>query len=209
MHLALQAASDALSRFLALAIDADPTLGPLFVLGGGPMVVTLNTPREMLDLPAQGLSVWLYQVLRDDQRLNAPPERVRVDQVRPAPLPLRLRYLVSPVVSQVANSPNASPRREQEILGRVLQALHDHPILRGADLEDTAFEGTNVTLNVRLEPVTVEEITRVWHALQQSYQLSVSYEMSLVFIDTALSVSPAHPVRVALPEYGIVVREEV
>ena len=37
-------------------------------------------------------------------------------------------------------------------------------------------------LKVRLEPLTLEEITRVWEALEGSYQLSVSYEVSVVNI---------------------------
>ena len=58
---------------------------------------------------------------------------------------------------------------------------------------------------MRLEALSLEEITRVWEALEGSYQLSVSYEVSLVDIASDLEPEHVSPVQVVLPEYGIVV----
>jgi hypothetical protein len=157
----------------------------------------------MNELPAQGLSVWLYRVIRDEQRLNDPPVRISPTQLRPVPLPLRLHYLVTPVTGQTTNDPGT----EQLILGKVLQAFYSHPVLRGADLKGD-FEDTEVELKVRLESMTLEEITRVWEALEGSYQLSVSYEVSVVNIEPDLEPERVTPVQIAMPEYGVIVGPE-
>jgi hypothetical protein len=154
----------------------------------------------MADRPAEGLSVWLYRVIRDDQRLNDPPTRIGPSQTRPAPLPLRLHYLMTPVTDPVSGN----PLTEQLILGRVLQAFHSHSVLRGSDLQ-AEFTGTETELKLRLEPLSLEEITRVWEALEGSYQLSVSYEVSVVNIDSDLEPESVAPVTVALPEHGLIV----
>lgn len=206
MYTALRATSQAIAEYLRQRLEADPNLSLVFDSAlGGTMVVSLNTPQEMFDRPAEGLSVWLYRAVRDEERLNAPPERLDRNRVRHPPLPMRLHYLITPIVN--TTSPNA-PETEQEILGKVLQTFHDHPILRGADFPSTnELSGTTVELNVRLETMSLEEITRVWEALEGSYQLSVCYEVSVVNICSALE-EDASPVQVAMPEYGVIVGSE-
>lgn len=162
------------------------------------MTVSLNNPQEMNDANREGLSLWLYRIVRDDQRLNAPPRRLDPVQHRRPPLPLRLHYLVTPLVG--AATPD-SPELEQRVLGKVLQSLHDHPIFRGTDLEDD-LRGTDVEFHARIEPMTLEEITRVWNALDQSYQLSVSYEVSVLEIESEI-VDAVSPVAVVEPQYGV------
>ena len=188
MYTALRATSQTLFKFLEGRFKADPLLKNFFKAGG--MVVSLSTPEEMTEQPAEGLSVWLYRVIRDEQRLNDPPERISPDKYKPAPLPLRLHYLITPVTDKKKGNPDT----EQLILGRVLQIFHSHSVIRGTDLQ-SEFTGTEVELKVRLEPMSLEEITRVWEALEGSYQLSVSYEVTL-----ALIASAALPLRPSLVE---------
>jgi hypothetical protein len=201
MYTALQATSQTLSKFLEARFKADPLLKKFF--NGGTMVVSLNTPEEMAEKPAEGLSVWLYRVIRDDQRLNDRPERVSPTQLRQAPLPLRLHYLMTPVTDKK----NGDPETEQIILGKVLQLFHSHPVLRGADLQGD-FVGTEAELRLRLEPMSLDEITRVWEALAGSYQLSVSYEVSLVNISAEQEPDVLTPVDVVMPEYGVIAASE-
>jgi len=205
MYTALRATSQTLAAYIRQRLEADPNLAPFFG-SSGTMVVSLNTPQEMTQPPAQqGVSVWLYRVIRDEQRLNAPPERLGPNQLRYPPLPLCLHYLVTPVID--SNGNGAGPEVEQTVLGKVLQIFHDHPRLRGTDLRDD-FSGTTVELRVRLEPLTLEEITRVWEGLHSSYQLSVSYEVSVVNIASAMEPESISPVFTALPEYGVIVSAE-
>jgi Pvc16 N-terminal domain len=200
MYTALRATSRTLAKFLETKFQADPLLSGFF---GGGMVVSLNTPEEMNEKPAEGLSVWLYRVIRDENRLNDPSVRLSPTELQPPPLPLRLHYLVTPVTSESFGDPET----EQIILGKVLQVFYSHPILRGIDLQ-AEFSGTEVELRMRLEPMSLEEITRVWDALEGSYQLSVSYEVSVVNITPELEPERVARVEIAMPEYGLIVGAE-
>lgn len=203
MHTAIRASSITLAKFLRDGFLADPELSVLF---GGTMQVSLNTPEEMKEAHVQGLSLWLYRVMRDDLRLNEPPERVSNDSSIPTPLPLRLHYLVTPIVNIQNADPGASPEREQTILGKAMQLLYMKPVLSGADLSDT-LAGTTAQVITRLEPLGTEEITRIWSALKVSYQLSVSYETAIAYVGPQV-VERISPVRVAQPRYSVITERQ-
>jgi hypothetical protein len=196
MHTALRATSKTLAKLLQERLEVD--LAAQFVTGS--KVVSLATPEEMTDGNRQGLSVWLYAVIRDPEQLNAPPARTGPGRRRRPPLPLRAHYLMTPLVVNTG-TPDPS-ETEHEILGVVLQTFHDHPVLRGPDLQDT-LRGTDAELFVRLEQLSLESITRMWESLQRSYQLSVSYEVSVVHIDSRRQPEDLSPVTTAIPEYGL------
>jgi hypothetical protein len=197
MYTALRATSRTLAKFIETKFQADPLLSGFF---GGGMVVSLATPQEMNEKPAEGLSVWLYRIIRDEQRLNDPPVRISASELQPPPLPVRLHYLITPVTNQQTGDPET----EQLIIGKVLQLFHSQSVLRGADLQ-AEFSGTEIELRVRLEPQSLEEITRVWEALEGSYQLSVSYEVSVVNIMPELEPEQISPVMISMPEHGLIV----
>jgi Pvc16 N-terminal domain len=203
MYTALRATSQALAAYIRQRLEADPNLGRFFdSVQGGTMIVSPSTPHEMSERPVEGLSIWLYRVVRDEERLNRPPIRLDHQRIRRPPLPVRLHYLIAPVLN---SDTDIASETEQAILGKVLQLIHDHPTLRGADFPpDNDFSGTQTELNVRLETMGLEEITRVWEALEGSYQLSVSYEVSVVDIDSILE-EDGTPVEVVMPEYGLIV----
>jgi hypothetical protein len=190
---ALSATSETLQTYLQQQLAATV---PFFA--AATMEVSLSDPREMADSGRQGVSLWLYRVARDDQRLNAPPRRLAADRLEPVPLPLRLHYLVSPVT----NLETATVGTRQTILGRVLQSLYEHPAFRGAELRGD-LAGTDAELYVRLEPMAVDEIARIWEALDHGYQLSVSYESSIVYIRSTRAAEQVHPVEVLVPEWGL------
>jgi hypothetical protein len=198
MYTALRATSQTIAQFLEARFQADPLLSAFF--SGGGMVVSLNNPHEMGEKPAEGLSVWLYRIIRDDQRLNDPPVRLSATELQQPPLPLRLHYLMTPVTSPRTGNPET----EQLILGKVMQLLYGSAVLRGADLK-AEFSGTEVELHLRLEPLGLDEITRIWEALAGSYQLSVSYEVSIVDIMPDREPERLTPVEVVMPEYGLIV----
>ena len=203
MYTALLATSQTLSEYLQNRLETDPNLRTFFDSGlGGTMVVSLRNPEEMAQKNDQGLSMWLYRITRDEDRLNDPPERITPSLYQEPPLPLRLHYLFTPVVDP---STTNNAEIEQRVLGKVLQSLYGHPLFRGTDLSGD-FSGTDAELRARLEPMSVEDATRIWNALEQPYQLSVSYEVTLVNIDSEILESNT-PVTQVIPEYGVIVGE--
>lgn len=176
MITALRATSQTLASLLTSRFKAEPSLAALFGPGGA--TISLSTPDELARRREFGLSLWLYRVVRDEQTLNEEDERVGTDQWRRAPLPVRLHYLMTPMLP--ANAAQA-PETEQHILGVVLQTFHDHAQLSGPDLAGD-LRGTNAQLFVRLETLSLEEITRIWDSIEHPYQLCVSYETAVVEI---------------------------
>lgn len=199
MITAIRATSRSIADYLQRSFETDPDLGSSFS-GAGTMRVYLNTPAEMTGARS-GLSVWLYRVTRDEVTLNRPPERISPTRTRPAPLPVRLHYLIAPVTpSNVVDAPET----EQVILGKALQALHDHPTLSGIDLRDD-FQGTRTSITARFEALTIDELARIWDALATSYRTSVSYEVTVVDIEAPTRDEIGPPVRVPLVDPVIVV----
>lgn len=117
------------------------------------------------------LSVWLYQVTPNEHLRNFPNVRVQNEPFdRLTPLPLDLCYLLTPLrKNETAN---------QLTLGRALQVLYDNSIL-------TLNAGNNVEeLHVTICQRSIEELTKVWEALQRPYRLSVCFEVRVVRIDS-------------------------
>jgi hypothetical protein len=196
---AIRATSRTLADFLQSEFEADPDLADAFA-GAGQMRVYLNTPAQMTGTRS-GLSVWLYRVARDESTLNRPPERITPTRTRPAPLPVRLHYLLAPITNSTAAD---APETEQVILGKALQALHDRPQLTGVDLKDD-FTGTDAVVTVRFEGLTIDELARIWDALDTSYRTSVSFEVTVVDIEARTLDEIGPPVRIPVFDPAIVV----
>lgn len=162
------------------------------VIGGVP--VSLSSPRE---LRAEGgtntLSLWLYQVERNAELLNQPQARTSPTQLERRPFPANLHYLVTPL--------STSPAREQALLGRVVQVFHSQPFIDPASYVDAEELGGARQFRLTFQPLSLEELTRVWDALKEPYQLSVAYTAQLINIDSLNErelVVPVHEVETSL-----------
>jgi Pvc16 N-terminal domain len=123
------------------------------------------------------LTVTLYEILEDGPSRNRPrpqqPAGTAVLSTKP-PMALRLHYLLTPWGGDAVT--------EQQILGRAMQALYDDAILVGTDLLG-GLQGSTDTLKVTLIPLTLEDRSRVWYAIQKPYRLSVNYEIRVVNLE--------------------------
>jgi hypothetical protein len=156
------------------------------------LTVPLNVPVQLFSPPEMntvgqvpGISLWLYKVSRMAEMLNEPPERRSATQTARTPLPVLMHYLVTPMATD--------PLTCQTLLGRVLQVFNDHAILRGADLRGV-LQNTPEQLRVNLEALTLEELSLVWEALGEPYQLSVTYLVQVAKIDSDLELVKSSPV---------------
>jgi hypothetical protein len=207
MKTAIQSCSVTLRELLRQSLINDPDLDVFFDPGqGGVMTVSLLTPQELVETNSEGVSLWLYRLQRDEQTLNLPVRRLSADQLEQPALPLKLHYLVAPIVSHETR-PQA-PELEQHLIGKVLQVFNDLDCLRGSALQ-ADLAGQSMEIFVRLEPLSLEEITRVWDALNLSYQLCISYEVSVIPITSARAARQERPVEVVLTDPGVMSTSEV
>jgi hypothetical protein len=147
--------------------------------------IQLFSPKVMREKEKTGISIWLYRVQREPDTLNRPVERLTPSQLRHRPMPLTLHYLVCAIFEE--------PKDEQALLGKVVQVFHDHAILGGSMLKDS-LQGEDQELRLVLEALTLEELSRVWDSLNEPYQLSLSYALQVVEIDSDRDIVQRPPV---------------
>lgn len=171
---ALYSTTHALSGRLQSALAASAVPGTVFV---GP----LDDP----DAAGAALILFLYRVtpnatLRNRERrvldTRTPPQIV----VYQDSLPLDLYFLIT-----VGTRPGQSEEPLLRALGYAMRELQVDPDLTGPALN-------HETVHVSLEPLTTDEISRVWTLFPAvNYRTSVAYVASPVWID------PAQPTAVA------------
>jgi hypothetical protein len=154
--------------------------------------ISLESPFELRENNVVRLSIYLYRVVEDAYTKNQFPVSGNGGRLRKPPLTLDLFYLVTPLVG--------SPREQQIVLGKVMQVLYDRAILSGADLIGS-LAGAAEEVRVILNPVSLEETTRVWQALEMSYRLSVCYVARVAMVSSRRETS-TQPVVVLDAGYG-------
>jgi hypothetical protein len=137
--------------------------------------ISLDSPFDLQDNDSVKLSIYLYRITENATTKNQIPVQGDGAQIRKAPLTLDLHYLVTPLVGTVTD--------QQIILGKVMQVLYDRAILRGTDLTGS-LASSGQELRVILNPVALEELTRVWQSMEMSYRLSVVYLVRVVMVDS-------------------------
>ena len=71
----------------------------------------------------------------------------------------------------------------------MVQFFYNHPIITGPDLvgqgaeTDAGLAGSAEALKITMAPITLEDRTRIWSAVQQIYRLSLTYEVRVVNVD--------------------------
>jgi hypothetical protein len=137
--------------------------------------ISLESPFDLRNNNSVRLSLYLYRIVEDTFTKNQYPVQGVGLNVRKPPLTLDLYYLMTPLVG--------APREQQIVLGKLMQVLYDRAIVAGADLAGD-LAGTDAAIRVALNPVTLEETTRVWQALEMSYRLSVCYVVRVAMVDS-------------------------
>jgi len=145
----------------------------------------LGVSARLHDLSAQVptnppvLTVFLYEVGEDTASRNRPDTRrlagPNAIEIRRAPMALLLKYLITPWSGDAAT--------DHRILGRAMQVIYDNAVLEGVQLQGSLF-ATNDTLKITITPLSMDERTKVWYAVQRTYRLSSAYEVRVVNLDS-------------------------
>jgi hypothetical protein len=142
--------------------------------------VTLESPAT---LPTGGeadfkkLNLFLYQVLENPHAKNQLWSSTSTAVQQYPSLALNLYYMLTPYARDTLSA--------HQVLSHAMGLLHDHSIVSGAQLAGT-LSVTVEQLAIVLCPMTLEELTRIWNALQSPYRLSVCYEVRIALIESEI-----------------------
>jgi Pvc16 N-terminal domain len=171
-YTALAEVGEALITVLWQEIQIDPQVHALI---DNEDRISLESPFDLSANDSVRLSIYLYRIVENAMLKNQFPAAGNGARIRKPPLTLDLFYLITPLVGL--------PREQQIVLGKVMQVYYDRAILEGSDLAGSlAAAGQQV--RVVLNPVTLEETTRIWQALEMSYRLSVCYVVRIAMVDS-------------------------
>jgi hypothetical protein len=157
-----------------------------------PVPVTIAPPDVTVSsVPGKRVNLFLYQVTENAYLKNQeiPGTGHPADYGHP-PLSLDLHYLLTAYGESEEDEVEA-----HQVLGDAMRVLHDHALitdqlLQTRDAEphqpvlDTSLRGQFEKVKLYLEPISLEDLSKVWTALTAPYRLSVAYKVSVVQIES-------------------------
>lgn len=136
--------------------------------------VGLGNPADRGDM---NVTVYLYEI-KENTDVRSQDMVDMGDRMRYPGVALDLFYIVT------AHSTSDILTRgidEQRMLGKIIQLLHDHPMLAGDDLEGALTDSTN-TYRISKEQLPLETLVSLFP--NQPYKLSLGYKVGPVTIDS-------------------------
>jgi uncharacterized protein DUF4255 len=139
------------------------------------------------------VNLFLYQTSPNAAWRNMDmPRQLKPGETGHPPLPLSLYYLLT------AYSDDTDEVKSQILLGRAMSVLHDHPLLDAADIEGNV-PGSDLheqleRVRITLEPLPLEELSKLWTAFQTPCRTSVAYKVDVVLIESTRPIKAPLPV---------------
>lgn len=119
------------------------------------------------------------------------PKQVKPGETAQPPLALDLFYLVT------AYGRGDDEVLSNRVLGRAMSILHDHPLLGATEIQnalpDNDLYQQVERVRITPQPLSLEEISKLWTTFQTQYRISAAYQVSLVLIEST------RPSRTPLP----------
>ncbi|MDN7179622.1 DUF4255 domain-containing protein [Caballeronia sp. SEWSISQ10-4 2] len=186
---AIAAVTATLRNLLTRAVTLEPELQDTFVT-----TMPMDRARDGNN-NANQLNVFLYQAMPSAawRNLPMPGQSGQLETAMP-PLALNLYYLIT----AYGRDNDAQSPFSHFLLGRAMSVLHDHPLL-GAEEIRLALPDNDLYLQIErvrftLQPLSVEDIFRLWSGFQTQYRLSASYEAAVVLIESSRATRAPLPV---------------
>jgi hypothetical protein len=158
--------------------------------------VTLLSPAETSSHTTR-VNLFLYRVTPNPHLNNQDwrPKPGTVNQLVAPPLTLNLHYLLTAVAPL---DPNTGLADAHGLLGEAMRVLHENAFVPQAFLENGLKQGD---VKVTLLSLDMEELSKIWLALQQDFQFSVAYEVS--YVEVPAKAERPLPRRVVRPELEV------
>lgn len=156
------------------------------LLAGAAVTVSTKPPSvARVGENGEQINIFLYSTQYNPAFSNFPmPGEARSGENAYPPLPLVLNYLIT------AYGANDDDISGQQLMGRAMSILHDHPLLGRTDIEGIAPDsGLQQQIErVRITPYTLslDDMSKLWTSLHSAeYRLSTGYQVSAVLIESA------------------------
>jgi hypothetical protein len=182
----IQELKNNLELYNKLPVDFRPT-GDIEV-----KTLSLDAALEEDDKLKNYVNLFLYHVEYNAAWRNMDiPGQVKQGETGHTPLALNLHYIIT------AYGENENEYIAHLLLGKAMSILHDHSILGRAEIED-ALEVSELhkqveRVRITPQPISLDEISKLWTGFQAKFRLSVAYQVSVVLIESK------HVVRTPLP----------
>ncbi|MFY9822110.1 MAG: Pvc16 family protein [Thermoanaerobaculia bacterium] len=171
-----------------------------------PVAVTLAPPDIIISgITGRRLNLYLFQVTENGSLKNQEiPGQGHPGAFGRPPLSLDLHYLMTAYAE--SDTKEDSDRTAQEVLGNAMRVFHDYSIIPpGLHQKDDPVQPAILDpiltaeyerIKIALQPVSIEEISKIWTAMPQaSFRRSVLYQVSVVQIESRLPRRQAPPVQ--------------
>jgi hypothetical protein len=166
--------------------------------GGGVVVTTL--PPDKAQTFGQGdgpgrINLFLYQTqLNATWRNTDIPRQVKSGEAGQPPLAVDLYYLLTAHEKTDGDSTVLAHR----LLGRAMRVLHDHPLLGGDELRGSLTDNDLASqierIRITPQPLSLDELSKLWMIFQTGYRISAGYQVSVVLIDSKRAKKTPLPV---------------
>lgn len=186
------------SIFDALQNTADTDFG----LGGDIDRITLSSPASKLDDNVVA-SLYLYRFGINPALRNQPalPDRNDATLFHSPPLPLKLHFLFTPMLDEESTN--------LLLLGRVLQHMHDEPVittLNGEPIDDS-HGGADMMLRRTPEELEPEALSGLWSAFNSSLRLAAFFKLETIAIASGLPPRRQPRAQLVTPVVGLMERQ--
>lgn len=139
--------------------------------------ICLCSPDERKDTV---LGIFLYDVRESEEIRRSGMIHISSDRQAYPPIYISLYYMITAYVS---SDLKFRMFQEQQILGKVVQYLHDYPILPFDQKEGEQQVGTD--MQIQIIPMEAEEKAKLWNFGTQPYRLSLFYKVSPLLVESA------------------------
>ena len=204
--LAIAAVTQVLKGQLYKGIEVD-TFGAI----EGDIVVSALPPDSINVAEANQLNLFMYRVTPNKgwSNVSFPSHNSRGERTSNPPLPLDLHYLLTAY--------GKSELQSEILLGGGMQVLHEYPVLGRDYIQKSLAPGSSAStsvpeylltalsnseladqveqIKISPEPLSTEEISKLWAAFQAKYRPSAAYLVSVVLIESKKSTKSSLPVK--------------
>jgi len=154
--------------------------------------VTVSSPISISNESKQRVNIFLYKVSENaylkNQEIQGMGSSGRYGH---PPLSLDLHYFLTAYGSKGGGEEGEIDELDaHKILGEAMRVFHDHPIISEEDIknldennEDLSLQNPFENLRISLDPLGLEDLTKVWTAITKPYRTSAAYTVSVVQIE--------------------------